>query len=74
MLCKLTREESVLNSPTDKEILLNMIVGQYLTKLVTAALDTPFCYMLVALIKNKREVSHLSPASSLVEQSMSGDD
>jgi len=55
-------------------ILLNMIVGQYLTKLVIAALDTPFCYMRVALIKNKREVSRLSPAGSLVEQSMSGDD
>ena len=35
------------------EILLNMLLTQYVIKLVIAACDTPFCYLLVALLKDK---------------------
>jgi len=35
------------------EILLNMLLTQYVIKLVIAVLDTPFCYLLVALLKNR---------------------
>ena len=35
------------------EILLNMLLTQYIIKLVIAACDTPFCYLLVALLKDK---------------------
>ncbi len=34
-------------------VLLNMIFGQYLIKLIIAAVDTPFCYLLVGLIRRK---------------------
>jgi uncharacterized integral membrane protein (TIGR00697 family) len=37
--------------PTD--ILVNMLITQYLIKLGIAALDTPFCYLLVNLLKEK---------------------
>lgn len=33
------------------QVLLNMVIGQYVIKLVIAVLDTPLCYGLVALIK-----------------------
>ena len=35
------------------EILLNMLLAQYIIKLVIAVCDTPFCYLLVALLKDK---------------------
>ncbi|MFC1950760.1 queuosine precursor transporter [Chloroflexota bacterium] len=35
------------------EILTNMLISQYIIKLVIAAGDTPFCYLLVGLLKNK---------------------
>jgi len=35
------------------EILLNMLLTQYVIKLVIAACDTPLCYLLVALLKDK---------------------
>ena len=35
------------------EVLLNMLLTQYVIKLVIAACDTPFCYLLVALLKDK---------------------
>ena len=35
------------------EILINMLLTQYIIKLVIAAGDTPFCYLLVALLKDK---------------------
>jgi uncharacterized integral membrane protein (TIGR00697 family) len=34
-------------------ILVNMLVTQYVIKLVIAALDTPFCYLMVNLLKGK---------------------
>ena len=34
-------------------ILVNMLVTQYVIKLVIAALDTPFCYLMVNLLKRK---------------------
>ena len=34
-------------------VLVNMLVTQYVIKLAIAALDTPFCYLLVYLLKNK---------------------
>lgn len=34
-------------------VLLNMLFGQYLIKLIIAAVDTPFCYLLVGLIRRK---------------------
>jgi uncharacterized PurR-regulated membrane protein YhhQ (DUF165 family) len=35
------------------EILLNMLLTQYFIKLAIAVCDTPFCYLLVALLKDK---------------------
>lgn len=35
------------------KILLNMIFTQYIIKLIIAAGDTPFCYLLVSLLKKK---------------------
>jgi len=35
------------------EILLNMLRTQYIIKLVIAACDTPFCYMLVGLLRKR---------------------
>jgi len=35
------------------DVLLNMLLTQYLIKLAIAAADTPFCYLLVALLKNR---------------------
>ena len=35
------------------EILLNMLRTQYIIKLVIAACDTPFCYMLVGLLRER---------------------
>ena len=35
------------------EVLTNMLLTQYIIKLLIAAGDTPFCYLLVALLKNK---------------------
>jgi len=34
-------------------ILVNMLVTQYVIKLVIAALDTPFCYLMVYFLKSK---------------------
>ena len=34
-------------------ILVNMLVTQYVIKLAIAALDTPFCYLVVYFLKNK---------------------
>jgi len=34
-------------------VLFNMLLGQYLIKLIIAAVDTPFCYLLVGLIRRK---------------------
>jgi len=34
-------------------ILVKMLVSQYLIKLIIAACDTPFCYLLVGLLKGK---------------------
>jgi uncharacterized integral membrane protein (TIGR00697 family) len=34
-------------------VLVNMLITQYLIKLGIAALDTPFCYLLVRLLKEK---------------------
>ena len=34
-------------------VLFNMLFGQYLIKLIIAAVDTPFCYLLVGLIRRK---------------------
>ena len=34
-------------------VLLNMMLGQYLVKLVIAAIDTPICYGLVSLIRSR---------------------
>ena len=34
-------------------ILVNMLVSQYIIKLAIAAVDTPFCYILVGLLKGK---------------------
>jgi uncharacterized integral membrane protein (TIGR00697 family) len=34
-------------------VLVNMLVTQYVIKLVIAALDTPFCYLMVNLLKRK---------------------
>ena len=41
------------------EILLNMLRTQYIIKLVIAACDTPFCYMLVGLLRKR--VKQTSP-------------
>lgn len=38
-------------------ILLNMLLTQYLIKLAIAAADTPFCYLLVALLRNRVALS-----------------
>ena len=35
------------------EILVNMLLTQYVIKLVIAVCDTPFCYLLVALLRDK---------------------
>lgn len=35
------------------EVLTEMLLTQYIIKLVIAAGDTPFCYLLVALLKNR---------------------
>jgi hypothetical protein len=35
------------------EVLTEMLLTQYVIKLIIAAGDTPFCYLLVALLKNK---------------------
>jgi len=35
------------------EILTNMLLSQYVIKLIMAALDTPFCYLLVALLRGR---------------------
>ena len=35
------------------ETLVNMLLTQYVIKLAIAACDTPFCYLLVALLKDK---------------------
>ena len=35
------------------DILVNMLLTQYVIKLVVAACDTPFCYLLVALLRDK---------------------
>ncbi len=35
------------------EIIKNMLLTQYVIKLAIAAADTPFCYLLVALLKDK---------------------
>jgi len=35
------------------DILINMLLTQYVIKLVIAVCDTPFCYLLVALLRNK---------------------
>jgi hypothetical protein len=35
------------------EILLNMLRTQYIIKLAIAAGDTPFCYMLVGLLRKR---------------------
>jgi len=35
------------------ETLINMLLSQYVIKLVIAAFDTPFCYMLVGLLREK---------------------
>ena len=37
--------------PTD--VLVEMLITQYVIKLIIAALDTPFCYLLVGLLKGK---------------------
>lgn len=34
-------------------VLVNMLVTQYVIKLAIAALDTPFCYLMVYFLKNK---------------------
>ncbi len=34
-------------------VLVNMLLHQYIIKLAIAALDTPFCYLLVGLLKKK---------------------
>ena len=46
------------------EILLNMLLTQYVIKLIIAVFDTPFCYLLVALLKDK--VKSLPPTSAEV--------
>lgn len=42
------------------EILLNMIFSQYIIKVIIAAGDTPFCYLLVGLLKKKIKKPMLS--------------
>ncbi len=44
------------------EVLVNMLVMQYVIKLIIAAGDTPFCYLLVALLR-KRVESSLPPGA-----------
>ena len=39
------------------QVLLNMIVGQYIIKLVIAVIDTPLCYGLVTLIRRTDIIS-----------------
>ena len=46
------------------EVLLNMLLTQYVIKLIIAVCDTPFCYLLIALLKNK--VKPLPPISAEV--------
>ena len=46
------------------QVLFNMIIGQYVIKLVIAILDTPLCYGLVALIK-RRDISQREALPSL---------
>lgn len=48
-------------------VLLNMIVGQYLIKLAIAVADTPVCYALVGLIRRKsdRSVSFVNEGLAL---------
>ncbi|MFC2067951.1 queuosine precursor transporter [Chloroflexota bacterium] len=43
-------------------ILLNILVGQYIIKLVIAAGDTPFCYLLVNLLRRKTKAPLVSTA------------
>ncbi len=38
-------------------VLVNMLITQYLIKLAIAAADTPFCYLLVALLRNRVTLS-----------------
>ena len=38
-------------------VLLNMLLTQYLIKLAIAVADTPFCYLLVALLRNRVTLS-----------------
>lgn len=46
------------------QVLFNMIIGQYVIKLVIAILDTPLCYGLVAFIK-RRGISRQEALPSL---------
>ena len=46
------------------ETLVNMLLTQYVIKLAIAACDTPFCYLLVALLKDK--VKPLPPTGTEV--------
>lgn len=38
-------------------VLVNLLVTQYLIKLAIAAADTPFCYLMVALLRNRVTLS-----------------
>lgn len=44
-------------------ILLNMMVGQYVIKLMIAVLDTPFCYAIVRFIRRKGIVHQLATSN-----------
>ncbi|MHC3438198.1 queuosine precursor transporter [Natrialbaceae archaeon A-gly3] len=39
------------------EVVLGLIVGQYLLKLAIAVLDTPFVYLVVSLVRSRREAA-----------------
>ena len=46
--------------PTD--VIVNMLVTQYVIKLIIAAVDTPFCYLLVGLLRGRIKEPPLSGA------------
>lgn len=50
-------------------VLLNMILGQYIVKLIIALLDTPLCYGLVAIIKQTGISRKQAPPALAIEAS-----
>jgi uncharacterized integral membrane protein (TIGR00697 family) len=48
-------------------ILANMLITQYVIKLIIAVCDTPFCYIMIALLKDRTKLSPPIDAGVLVK-------